>query len=76
MRYSWTTFALFFLLSACAVVPVGQEKLTLVALDFSALPGWKDDHQSEAIGALSASCLVLDKKTYSLSVFVGNNPMR
>jgi len=45
-----------FLLSACAALPPQSDHLTLTKAEFSDLPGWEDDHQSEAVHALARSC--------------------
>jgi len=62
-------FAVLILLAACAeqpppalppptatAAPAGGEHLTLTQVDFTALPGWRDDAQGEAIVALKRSC--------------------
>ena len=57
-------FATLTLLAACAVQPppplpspaTTGDHLTLVQVDFAALPGWRDDAQGDAIIALKRSC--------------------
>ncbi len=57
-------FAVLSLLAACAVqqptppspLPAPGEHIALRPVDFAALPGWNNDAQGEAIGALKRSC--------------------
>jgi membrane-bound lytic murein transglycosylase A len=53
-RIAVAIFALVALLSACA--PVRPERLALVPLRFTHLPGWKHDRPGEAIPAFLKSC--------------------
>lgn len=55
---------LMFFLGGCAVTPPTDEKTPLVLerTSFSALPGWQDDRQDEALAALARSCARIMKK--------------
>ncbi len=52
---------LAFVLTACAETSGTADKLVLEPAGFSELPGWNEDHQSEAIPALTRSCAVSEK---------------
>ena len=43
-----------------AAIPAATEILTLVPTAFADLPGWADDHLSEAVPSFRKSCVVID----------------
>lgn len=43
-------------LASCAEAPPPADRLTLQRVDFSSLPGWRDDRVAEALPALRRSC--------------------
>jgi membrane-bound lytic murein transglycosylase A len=72
----FSLLSLFFLslLAGCAETnkPAPSDRLALSPVSFSDLPGWNDDHISEAIPALARSCAVILKKGPNGPV--GTNP--
>lgn len=56
---------MFSFLVACShevAIGEGPDRLTLSRVEFSDLPGWNEDHMSEALPALARSCHVFLKK--------------
>lgn len=68
-QFVFANLLLFF--SACAMMIPSQPapgKLTLTQVNFNELPGWDQDHQSEALETFERSCTMLAQKPADLPI--------
>jgi peptidoglycan lytic transglycosylase A len=65
---------LLFTLAACAPTSPTPEKLQLFPVSFTALPGWSDDRQGDALPALRRSCKALPERGPALPHPVQTGP--
>jgi membrane-bound lytic murein transglycosylase A len=61
-------------LAACAETAKTPDKLSLEAVSFDDLAGWKSDHQAEALPALALSCSAIVKRPEMSQMGVAGKP--